>query len=183
MNIKIVSGMAGSGKSTYCKKLEDNGYHYIAHDKWVKQEYADLASGAYDFVNGLVGDKVIIDDDCRNIDFKKLGDMLFADDDLNYIFIDYFTSNFASYINWQIAWAKRTGINFVIEIPYLNRSINWLQRQHSEIEIIYVKTSDEEQHERLIKRGWSEERINKSCQLYFDMLRSYKGYITETIKN
>jgi len=33
MNIKIVTGIAGSGKSTYCKKLEAEGYRYMKLDE------------------------------------------------------------------------------------------------------------------------------------------------------
>ena len=174
--------MAGSGKSTYCKKLEDEGCFYIAHDKWVKAEYADYESGAYSFVNSLLGESVINED--RTINFKKLGEILIVDDDLNYIFIDYFTSKFAAYICWQIELLKISACmnkNIVIEIPYLDHSIHWLQRKYPEIEVISVQTSDKEQYYRLIKRGWSEERISKSRRLYFDMYQTYGGYYTKIL--
>jgi dephospho-CoA kinase len=38
-DIILVTGYAGSGKSTYCEILEkEHGYYYLSHDKWMHKQ-------------------------------------------------------------------------------------------------------------------------------------------------
>ena len=178
MDIKIVTGIAGSGKSTYCKKLEAEGYRYIAHDKWVHEQFDDLHSDFQFFAFEILGSEFYIPTETPHmvkIDKQKFIDAVLNDDEFNHIFIDYFTSRFAAYINRVINMAKHFSDDeafnrLVIEVPYLDHSISWMKRKHPEVEIVAVDTMAGVIEARLRARGWDENRIKYSFELYRKMM-------------
>ena len=87
MQIKIVTGIAGSGKSTYCKKLEAEGYKYIAHDLWVREDLEKWDGEGQKMIEALLGNEYFVKDHAMEVDRKKFVAALLEDDELNHIFI------------------------------------------------------------------------------------------------
>jgi len=179
-NIQFIIGPAGSGKSTVCRRFEDKGWKYISHDEWVAMQYEKKDSGAQRLVSNLLGEDYFISENvARKVDKKKLVKVLLKDDDLNRIFVDYFTAEFAAAINKWIELFERAvnhGRNWhpglVVEFPYYDHSVEWLLKKHPDI---VTRHLDEEITEevcigRLLRRGWSNDRIQYTLNLYYDML-------------
>jgi len=170
-DIILVTGYAGSGKSTYCEMLEkEHGYYYLSHDKWMhkqlKRNIFDPPAG-YDFLIDLLGEKICVDlnNGDLDIDRKKLGNIILNDHNLNQIVINYCTSIFVLEIIEVIEYHRKA----VIEIPFLNHSISWIKSKYPFVKIYYKNENEGVVKNRLRDRGWDEKRIDYTLNLFDEM--------------
>lgn len=170
-DIILVTGYAGSGKSTYCEMLEkEQGYFYLSHDKWMHKQLErnlfDPPEG-YDFLINLLGEKICVDPNNGNlnIDRKKLGGIILNDPNLNQIVINYCTSIFVLEIIEVIEYHRKA----VIEIPFLNHSISWIKSKYPFVKIYYKNENEWVAKNRLRDRGWDEKRIDYTLNLFDKM--------------
>jgi len=173
MIVELVVGVAGSGKTTYCNSKDA---HRIFHDAWVTEQYQDEE----------------VECDMRNIFYphlnfarvnkKSIGALISTNLEYNTLLRNYFKIKFVFYI--LDAAILATGLEknlFVIECPFLDENIEALKKLYPDkLVVTQVTASEETIKDRLIARGWSDERIAMSHEYQLAELSRFK-YLVDNV--
>ena len=165
MKTKIVTGFAGSGKSTY---LRENfvGNNIIYHDEWAKTFYK--SEEAREVIYEYTGHS--------NISKEQLIESLLCDHNFYEVYSDRGKSSFVEYITEQLKTSKVDAI----EIPFL---YPFDVLREFGIEVVFIKRDIVSCIKTLEKdRGWSDDRIHMTIpnqiENYINFRSEIDRYIT-----
>lgn len=163
MKVKLVIGVAGSGKTTYCKKQSQ----FLIHDDWVNDQY----------IKNHDLNRIVVDMFHPHIqpEFSK-SDLVAAlkkDNTYNVFLKNYFQVLYAVVIKTYLDRTDST-VPMYIECPYLDENIEALKKLYpKDLEIVWVDTTKEIIFQRLKERGWNQARIQLSL---FDQLQDLEDF-------
>jgi dephospho-CoA kinase len=174
MIVELVVGVAGSGKTTYCKSKDA---HMILHDDWVTEQYHDTEV-QYDMSNIFYPNF-----NFSKIDKKLIGVLIQHSPAHNTLLRNYFKVKFSHYI--LDAALLGTGMEknlFVIECPFLDENIEALKKLYlNKLVVTQVTASEETIKARLVARGWSDERIAMSHEYQLAELLKYQHLVDNVV--
>ena len=164
MQLIIISGLIGSGKSTVSKLLEKKGFYYLGADEIAKK----ILLGNNKVKKMLIdyfGNSILFK---KNISIKKLRTKLIKDQSNKKIIDDIIHPHFFSEINFSLK--KLNNKNVVVELPLLETCKKILRKY----KIIVVDCSLKKRLSRILKK----KKITKSEFTNINkMQKSRKFYI------
>lgn len=166
--LTIISGLAGSGKTTFCKSVEQAYTDSIYHDEWVEQQYK------LPWVSAIIRFLFKIGKTPRLVDKSIMRGWLKEKPELNVILANYFKAKFVMYLSSILQ--GETG-SIIVECPFLDDNIRALKKTYpDQVTIVWMKTSDEIIN-RLEARGWDATRVVLSVQMQERMYHANKDLV------
>jgi dephospho-CoA kinase len=145
MTVVCVTGLIGSGKTTFCKMLQDAGATYLSADVLVRDLYLDSKFASV--VEGILGQPIRTA--TGDVDTKKIADIIFSNPAMK--------ENLESFIHPQVQAILRKSVNgaatavTVVEIPVLREVPDYVDVT------VLVEAAHDIRVARLVSRGILEE--------------------------
>lgn len=150
----IVSGIAGSGKTTKCKDIltQNPDYIYLNSDDYFKKYNQN------EFKLNLLG----------TIDTNEILHILENDFDTALVYTNYFMSLYTSVVLNLLRTNKPN--SYILELPFVGESFRLIYNTACNLgyEVEYIPLNEYQSiiSERLTKRNWSAERIFLTIRLF-----------------
>ena len=177
-NITLIAGLAGSGKSTHCNKIEKDFDFVMHHDQWVDEFFQEVSHYDNEFVFQLMMyfPEAKLPSDITKDNIRK---WVFEDPKLNILYSNAWKVKFCFVL---AAFMKdKREFNILIECPFLDENIKCLKDMYpNNIKIHWMETN-KEIIPRLEKRGWSDDRIMQSMMYQDKYFYRFKGIIDKVI--
>jgi hypothetical protein len=158
-HLQIFYGKAGSGKTYQCHKFlkENPDYTFLPHDNFKSlNDQIDLLQRSFTFYMFETTNKSVI--------LKEL----MKNYDIAVVYAQFFISLYTAVVCRRIR--DYTPDNFLLEIPYIDRSIdtmiNFAESLGYKVSLVYVDEKEDVIKERLQARGWTEDRIKLTNYLW-----------------
>jgi dephospho-CoA kinase len=172
MNTTIITGVAGTGKTTHLMDRADMYDFYVLHDEWVGRNYVECQAVQYDMLHIFPKAGGVHDITKPNI-LKWITE----EPERNVLLSAYWRSRF----NLLLSSHLQQPLTSIVECPYLDDGIEALKNLYPDhIKIIRIK-AHENLIGRLMERNWSEDRINKTISMQDRMMVKYEHIIDEVI--
>ena len=178
MNVILVVGVAGSGKSTYCEKLcnEMQKSFIVSHDEWVHSLYDDRGT--------QIGLKAILGVDSYQGDLtrKDVLSMILKNPIHHNLVSAYFRNRFIFEKLVPLLVRGPEDDTVIVECPFICDTIGAIKYAYGDtFEIHEVNVPRETAFERLYERGWDEDRIWFSYDQQSEDLGYYSGLIDKSV--
>lgn len=174
MSVTIISGIAGSGKTTHVAKLEGEYRNVLYHDEWVKQQLT-LEAVKLELLD-IFGDMSDYEDDMT---IENIREWLVMNPSRNVLYSNFWKVRFAMCINNLL----QNGASTLIECPFIDENIASLKERFPNK--LVIKWIEPPEHSELVRRlenrGWSDERIKFSLDMQIDTMTQYSLIIDEII--
>lgn len=176
MSVTLITGCAGSGKSTHCKKVEDQYDIKIYHDEWVSAQYFGNKTVQRHMMNIFPQAHCNLDINKRNI-IKWLKE----EPKLNILLKNYWMVAYCNMISAALIRYRSTDVKILMECPFLDDNIKALKEIYGdELTIKWVATP-ENILIRLKDRNWSNLRIANTIGNQSAEYNKYKHIVDECI--
>lgn len=170
--LTIVCGLAGSGKSTFVRSVEQAYADSIYHDMWVECQY-DVPQVKV-IVNSL-----FTEDELEYIDKPTVLKYLKEYPELNTLLANYFKSKFSILLASKL---HRELGELIVECPFLDENIKALKNTFkNRVRVILIDTHKDLIIERLKHRGWDDNRITMSLMFQKLQLDQYEHLVDEYV--
>jgi broad-specificity NMP kinase len=172
MNTTIITGVAGTGKTTHLMDCAHMYDFYLLHDEWVKKEFIECTSVRYDMLQMFPEA-----DGIRSVTKVNILKWITETPERNVLLTAYWRSRF----NLMLSSHLQQPLTSIIECPYLDDGIEALKMMYpDDIKIIRIR-AHENLIGRLMDRNWSEDRINRTLSMQDAMMVKYEHIIDEVI--
>lgn len=171
--LTIVCGLAGAGKTTFTKSVEQAYSDSLYHDMWVEEMYDTP------WVSQLV--RCLFTGELRNEIVTKADvlEWLSEKPKLNIVLSNYFKSVYSAVLATKL---QRKYGSVIAECPFLDENIAALKETFpGRVHVIWIDEKYYIIEPRLRKRGWSQERINMSLDFQLEQFSKYKHLIDDKI--
>lgn len=178
MSVTLICGCAGSGKTTHCKKIEDDYNIKIYHDDWVATQYHANKIVKRHMMNIFPQAKC-----ASEISKSNIIKWLKEEPKLNTLLKNYWMVAFSNMISAALISFGGTDSNVLVECPFLDDNIKALKEIHGdELIIKWVSHEPDILYSRLEARGWDDDRITKTLLTQVGQSIKYGGILDEIIK-